>query len=130
MKEALSGLIDTRTMFIALYNPETAQIEFPLWYQTGDRIPELDKVAGKPWGPRKLGERQGLTDWVIRHRQPLLIERDFEARASSLHGVEVYPIGTKCWLGVPMLLRDKLIGVIAVQNYEQEGVYDYGHKVC
>ncbi|GAB4410921.1 MAG: hypothetical protein Fur0044_04770 [Anaerolineae bacterium] len=115
--EAMSELMDTRNMYIALYDEKAATIEFPLF------ISEKE-VTKEAYAPRRFGERQGLTEWVIRHRQPLLIEKDFDAWVEAQEDIEAFRIGTKCWLGAPMLLRDKVIGVIGLQNFEQEGVFD------
>ncbi|MCP4407635.1 MAG: GAF domain-containing protein [Gammaproteobacteria bacterium] len=126
--EAMSGLMDTHNMYIAFYNENTKTIEFPLAYQDGQRVPDNEQVKGQPWGPRPFGARKGLTEWVIRHKMPLLVERDFDAWIDAQKDVEAFPMGTQCWLGAPMLLRDKVIGVIGLQNFEREGVFDQNHR--
>jgi GAF domain-containing protein len=127
--KAMSGLMDTRNMHIALYDEASGTIEFPLAYEKGRRVPDREKVAGKPWGPRRLGEYKRLTEWVIRHKKPLLIEKDFAVRLETVEGVEPFPTrGTKCWLGAPMLLRDMVIGVIGLQNFEQAEMFDPSHR--
>ncbi len=126
--EAMSELMDTRNMYIALYDNDGGIIEFPLAYESGEPVPESKKEKGKPYGPREFGERQGLTEWVIRHRQSLLIEKDFDTWVEAQEDVVAFSMGTKCWLGASMLLRDKVIGVIGLQNYEQEEVFDEHHR--
>ncbi|HEX9924461.1 MAG TPA: GAF domain-containing protein [Anaerolineae bacterium] len=126
--QAMSGIMDTRNMYIALYDAETGDIEFQLAYVNGERAPDEERARGKTWGPRHFGDRKGLTEWVIRHKQPLLIEKDFENWVNSQDDLEAFSINTKCWLGAPMLLRDKVIGVIGLQNFEQEGVFDEHHR--
>ncbi|NJN96571.1 MAG: GAF domain-containing protein, partial [Anaerolineales bacterium] len=125
--EVMSGLMDTQNMYIALYNKDTMMIEFPLAYQNGKLVPDDEKVPRSSWGPRRFGERSGLTEWIIRHKGSLLIEKDFEGWAGA-HDVKVFNMETKCWLGAPMLLRDEVIGVIGLQNFEQEGVFDRNHQ--
>jgi GAF domain-containing protein len=126
--EAMSGLLDTRNMYIALYDEDSGLIEFPLAYGPGQQGADDEEFEGRPWDPRHLGERQGLTEWVIRHKKPLLIENDFEAWIEAHDEIEAFPMGTKCWLGAPMLLRDRVIGVIGLQNFEREGVFDRNHR--
>ncbi len=126
--ETMFGLMDTRTMFIALYKEDDQLIEFPLAYDRGRSIPDKEKVIGKTWGPRPSNQRKGLTEWIIRHKKPLLIESDFDKWTEAQKDIEVYPLGTKCWLGAPMILRNKVIGVIGLQNFEREGVFDAQHK--
>ena len=124
--EAMSGLMDTRNMFIALYDEVRGVIEFPLAYDKGRRVRKEDKIPA--FMPRRFGERKGLTEWLIRHKQALLIEKAFDAWVEQHEDIEAFPIGTQCWLGVPMVLRDKVIGVIGLQNFEQEGVFDENHR--
>jgi two-component system nitrate/nitrite sensor histidine kinase NarX len=42
-------------------------------------------------------------------------------------GIEVIGTPAKSWLGVPMIAGDEVLGVIAVQSYTTENVYDEGH---
>ena len=126
--KAMSGVMDTRNMYIALYNEETDLIEFPLAYEKDQLVPERVKVAGTPWGPRRLGERNSLTEWIIRHKRPLLIEKDFEIWVKTQEDIATVPNGTKCWLSAPMLLRDRVVGVIGLQNFEEEWIYDHHHR--
>ncbi|NJN96570.1 MAG: GAF domain-containing protein [Anaerolineales bacterium] len=122
--EAMSELMDTRNMYIALYDEKSTIIEFALMYEVGKPVPRENPV----WNSRRFGERQGLTEWVIRHRQPLLIEKNFDTWIETQEDVVAFSMGTKCWLGAPMLLRDKVIGVIGLQNFENEGVFDQHHR--
>jgi hypothetical protein len=55
-------LVNVDDFFIAYYDPMSQVVSFPLTYIYGKRI-EVDS--------RILGE--GLTDYIIRHRSPLLI---------------------------------------------------------
>jgi two-component system nitrate/nitrite sensor histidine kinase NarX len=42
-------------------------------------------------------------------------------------GVEAIGAPARSWLGVPMIAGDEVLGVIAVQSYTTENVYDQGH---
>jgi GAF domain-containing protein len=127
--EAMAGLMDTRNMYIALFDEDTGTIQFPLAYERGRRVPDEEKqVKGQPWTPRRLDEGKGLTEWMIRHRQPILIEQDFEAWVAAQPDIEILTVGAKCWLSAPMLLGDKVIGVIGLLNFEREAVFDAHHR--
>jgi GAF domain-containing protein len=126
--KAMKELMDTRNMFIALYDAERQEISFPLGYENGVRIPDESKVGDHYLASRRLGDRKGLTEWLIRHpEEPLLIERDFDNWARGQDDIEVFPIGTECWLGAPMVFRDQVIGIIALQSFSQESVFDLNH---
>jgi signal transduction histidine kinase len=125
--EVMKGLMDTHNMYIALYDEDVEMVEFPLAYQDGQLVADEAKNPGTPYGPRRFGERPGLTEWVIRHQEPLLIEKNFNAWAKS-QGVTVFNMNTQCWLGAPMILGGKVIGVIGLQNFKQEAVFDRNHQ--
>src|SRR6185437_11380608 len=73
---------------------------------------------------RKLG--LGLTEHVIRTKRPLYIERDLDAALEKL-GLKLSGRSAQCWLAVPMMVGEKVVGVITTQDYEQPAAYDEGH---
>jgi GAF domain-containing protein len=125
--EELSGVMDARNLYVALYDDRSRMIHFPLAYENGKLIPESEKAVGRPYSPRRLGDREGLTEWVIQHKEPLIVERDFEEWAER-QAAQIFLMGTKCWLGAPIEFRGEVIGVIALQNFEEEGKFDEGHR--
>ena len=97
-------LFKANIVYVALLNEETQIIEFP--YQRGDDIK-----------PMKFGE--GLTSKIIKTKEPLLINKDVQARVSKLN-VGTIGIPAASYLGVPIPLGEKIIGVLSVQSTEQE----------
>jgi signal transduction histidine kinase len=63
-----------------------------------------------------LGE--GLTSWVIRNREPLLLASAAEERALGLTSIDD-GLPTESWLGVPMIAREHILGVISVESYKK-----------
>ena len=115
--EHTARLIDATNFFIALYDPrppdqssveQEGQISFPIVYNDNQRI----SVPSRPM-------RSGLTDYVLRHRQPLLISEDGPAHMERL-GIEFLALGNATpalsWLGVPMNYGDRILGAIVVQS--------------
>ncbi|MFN8511554.1 MAG: EAL domain-containing protein [Thermomicrobiales bacterium] len=113
--EVVGQVLDNSNLYIALHDEARREILFPIYRING----ELREPATRPLGA-------GLTDYIIRTRQPLLFPRDVEAECARL-GIKA--VGTPCrsFLAVPMLTGDQVIGVIAVQDYEREGVYQASH---
>ncbi len=105
----ISELMPARNFYIALYDPEAGLLSFPYFKDEFDEAPS----------PQPL--RRGLTDYVLRHGEPLLADpvRFLELEKSG----EVESVGAPSidWLGVPLKTRDKTIGVMVVQTYT-EGV--------
>lgn len=112
--EQMGQLMDTRNMFICLYDEARQRLFFPFYFEDGQRVP-----------PKERALSHGLTDHVIRTWRPLLISHDYEGTTRRL-GIEPFGPPTKCWMGVPMLAEGRVLGVIAIWNREDEGLYDEG----
>lgn len=116
-----SQVMDTKNMYIALYDEQTDEVRFALAYRD-DRQVDIESEEG--WQPRRAGK--GRTEWIIHHRQPLLDETRVESEAWYKEpGREEY-IGQPfaSWVGVPMITGDKVLGVIATYHASTEYVYD------
>ncbi len=103
----VSELMPARNFYIALHGSqaEDALIEFPYFVDEYDAPPP----------PTKPG--RGLTEYVLRTGQPLLADpARFEELVAS---GEVDSIGAPSidWLGVPLKIADRTIGVLVVQTY-------------
>ena len=82
--------------------------------------------------PRAWGARHGLTEYVIEQKNPVLIVENFKREAQAL-GLEVWPTfgrygrPTHSWLGVPMMVGDRVIGIISIQSLEKPRAFDQAH---
>ena len=106
-------LMSATNFYIALHDPETATLSFPYF---------VDEADAKPDAPQAFGK--GLTEYVLRTGEPLLATpRVFDDLC--LEG-QVESVGAPSvdWLGVPLKVRDRTIGVLAVQSYT--GTVRYG----
>jgi PAS domain S-box-containing protein len=112
--QEITSAIKTEAFFIALYDSTENNLDF--------RIRE-DKGIREPQQRRPLGT--GLTGQVITSKQPLLISNYEQEKEHlppiALWGSQEVP---QSWLGVPMLLGDKIIGVISVQAYNPNAYGD------
>lgn len=108
-------LMDNRSFFIALYDAATELIQIIFAVENGRRESPLTL---------KLG--QGLTSYLIRTGQPLLLTHNIEGFIAE-HGLTRKGAPARSWLGVPMIAEDRVIGAMAVQSYEQEAAFDEGH---
>ena len=100
-------VIDCSLFSIALLDEEKNELAFELDIREGTLLPK-DRMP--------LGE--GLNSWVITHHQPLLLGSTADERRLGLQSVpDTKP--TESWLGVPMIARDRVIGVIAVESYRK-----------
>jgi len=106
LHQELSHIIDVTNFYVAIYNEETNTISLP--YHVDGR----DKFTSLPAG-------KGLTGYVIRTKTPLLATEDDIAALNAKGEIDIIGTPAKVWLGVPMLVNDKVFGVMAVQSYTE-----------
>ncbi len=100
-------LMNARNLYIALFDPQSQLLSFPYFVDEQDPAP----------APRPLG--RGLTEYVLRSREPLLatpaVFDDLMRRG------EVESIGAPSldWLGVPLQTGASCIGALVVQTYSE-----------
>jgi GAF domain-containing protein len=116
--EQASLLMETKNFYVAFYDAKLNLVSFPFVREKGKIKEQVED-----WSPRKTG--RGLTEYIIRNQAPLYIPSDVDNWMLD-HQDEVIRTGVhaKSWLGVPMITRDELIGVIAVQDYDKENTFD------
>ena len=117
IREQVGRLIDNDNIFIALYDEAEDVVSFALAFEDGQLV---------SWAPRRGG--QGLTEYVIRSRQPLLIRGNLKGELDR-RGIKMIISGwePQGWLGVPLLLRDRVVGVMAAQS-KQADRFDEAHQ--
>ncbi|MBN2043423.1 MAG: GAF domain-containing protein [Anaerolineales bacterium] len=101
----VSKLMPTDNFYLALYYPESDTIHFPINYEHNVPLP-----------PRSRKFSSGLTEYVLRTKEPLLIEKNVKQYVESL-GLTHYGQEALSWLGVPLVAGEQILGMIAVQSY-------------
>ena len=110
IQNLLSKVIDTANFYIALYERETDTLLLP--YQQDEKDEYTSFPAGKT-----------LTSFVIRTKKSLLATTKIQNKLFQSGEVERIGAPSKVWLGVPLIVRDDVIGVVAVQSYDDEKLY-------
>ncbi|EAR16032.1 MULTISPECIES: ATP-binding protein [Robiginitalea] len=101
----MKDVFNSDITYLAILDEETNVINFV--YQDGDEMP-----------PMQLGE--GLTSRIIQSGEPLLINRDTDIMAEyNKHGIKQTGKQAISYLGVPIPVEDKIIGVLSVQSTKQ-----------
>ncbi len=101
----VAGLMPAENLYIALYDPARDELSFPYFVDEKEPAP----------APYRAGK--GLTEYVLRTGAPLLASPEVlqamlargEAKVVGAEGVD--------WLGVPLTVGGRIIGVLAVQSY-------------
>lgn len=110
---ALSKIIDSTNFYIAIFDEQADKVTFTYWTDEKDDFPEIQ-------GIRKSGS---LTAKVINTEKPLIIKR--AEILKKIKDKELKQWGTipEIWLGVPLKIKEGVIGVLAVQSYTNPDAY-------
>ncbi len=105
----ISNLFKISTFYIALYDEVEDEVCFEIVVDKGEF---LDKFTQKP------SQEAGITGWIIHSKKHLLI-KDFDKEKENLP-VKARVIGkaAKSLLAIPLLFKDKVIGVMSLQSYK------------
>lgn len=120
-------LMPARNFYIALYHARTETISFPYFVDESEAPPR----------PFRLGT--GLTSYVLRTGQPLVVGAEMNARKRRVGHEVTYEgfedlryveSGTPAaiWLGVPLSVGGRPFGVMALQDYHDETAYGEEEK--
>ena len=110
----IAPVFEADTFFIALGSKDESTIDFPFMVDEGKRV-DVDQI---PFG-------EGLTSTVIRTKKMLHIHNVEEYTQAigkpALYGSMKTPA---TWLGIPLLVEGRVIGVINVQSYQPHAYTD------
>jgi len=109
----VSRLLDTTNFYIGLYDAETHQTTFRLNITES----EIDKEI------TTMSTDRGITGYIIRTRASVLIPEDIPGWLKQ-RGLESVGQPAACWLGTPLMVGDRVIGVMAIQDYHTPHLYD------
>ena len=110
LKNELNKIIDTSNFYIAIYDEESNSITTPIF------IDEKEKTFEVP-------AKKSLTGYVIRTKRPLMANKEDHLKLIALNEVELFGEYAKIWVGVPLKIREKVLGVIVVQSYDDEKAF-------
>lgn len=114
--EAVSLLMPVINFYIAIYDEKTDMVSFPYM------VDEFDP----PYPPKKAGN--GLTEYILRKGEATLIDEKLDLELREAGEVELIGTPTLIWLGVPLKVEGKTIGVIVVQDYHKADTYGEEEK--
>lgn len=109
--QVMGGLVDARNFFIALLNDRGDMLEFPYFVDEHDAGLETRYLT------------KGISEYVLRTRQPLLASAERLRILIAAGETILFGSSPECWLGVPLLLEDRCLGLIVVQSYDPERSY-------
>ena len=111
--ETLGTVIDVTNFFIAIVDQRKRTVNFPYHVDT----------VNKDFSPlTDFDTNSSLAGLVVSLKKPVLLHAaELQERALRQGIGGPRPL---IWMGVPLLIRDEIIGVIAVQHYTDAEIYD------
>lgn len=115
IRKEISPLIDTRNFFIALYDESSSRLSLPYFRDEKDNFDSFPA-------------EKTLSALVIETRQSILLHR--ENILQLINAATIKAVGTipQVWLGTPLMIEGRVIGVMAVQNYHDAGAIRQEHQ--
>lgn len=112
----ISRFINAKNFYIALYNKQEDLLSFPYFVDEYDEAPS----------PKKPGK--GLTEYVIRSEEPVLVNPEVFESLVEKGEVEKVLTDSIDWLGVPLKVTGETIGALVVQTYTEHERYTISDK--
>ena len=110
----IAQLLNAENFFVALLDQGSDRIDYP--YVVDERESN--------WESRP--KSRGLTEYVMAEGRAVIIDHDGIMALSASCKIDPVDVGevALCWLGLPLKVGEKTIGVVAVQSYTSDVSYD------
>jgi diguanylate cyclase (GGDEF)-like protein/PAS domain S-box-containing protein len=105
-----SQVLPIDVFYVAMFNPETGQIDIPTYFQQGEFL-EIK--------PRNIYTEPGTTGEVIRRRRRIYLPDTLSPEiAQEYHVVRLGGTPSRSYVGIPLILLDQVVGVISMQSFQ------------
>jgi PAS domain S-box-containing protein len=108
----LGEFMPVLNLYIALYDPVNDLLSFPYYVDQYDEPPPTAKPEN------------GLTEYVLRTKEPLWATGEVFTRLVLDGEVDILGTNSVDWIGVPLKVNERVIGVMVTQSYTVGVVYD------
>jgi PAS domain S-box-containing protein len=107
----VAEIMEAKNFYVALYDRKEELLSFPYFKDEFD----------PPSEPKKL--KRGLTEYVLRTGTSLLCTRETFTELVGRGEAELIGNPSSVWLGVPLVVEEHVIGVMAVQHYSDPAAF-------
>ncbi|WDP90720.1 MAG: GAF domain-containing protein [Desulfobacter sp.] len=111
---ALENILDAKNFYIALHHRERDSISFPYYEDEKDDMPE--EIFN-------FSETASLTGRVIDAREPMIFYEGDIIEFARKRQLSVIGTVAKIWLGAPLIIKDRVIGAVAIQSFDSADAY-------
>lgn len=112
--KSLGRILNVDNFYIALHHEDKDSITFPYYVSEKDERPE--EIF-------QFSKTASLTGRVIRAGSPLIFYSEDIIDFAEAQGQKVIGTVSKIWLGAPLIINGRVIGVIAIQSFDSPDDY-------
>jgi PAS domain S-box-containing protein len=112
VRDRLSDFLDTTNFYVALYNDVEDIYHFPYYQDVEDQTP-----------PKSAKLQGSITDYIRRTGRSLLVDQELEEQLTRMGEIQLIGAASTIYLGVPLKTPYGIIGVLAVQHYQDPLAY-------
>ncbi|MCP4690225.1 MAG: GAF domain-containing protein, partial [Desulfobacterales bacterium] len=110
---SLGAIMDAKNFFIALYDEKADLLTFPYYIDEKDEAEPIFNAS----------EKNSLTTKVIFQNKALIFDEAEMRRMNESDEHEVMGAICKIWIGVPLSIKGKVIGAVALQSHTDPDLY-------
>lgn len=115
VQSELSIILDTKNFYVAFYNNTTESYTFPY---IKDEFDHPDQFT-------QLDLKDSLTDYVRKTNQAILVNDEIQDKLEKEGEIEgIVGERSPVWIGVPLVVDNLVVGVMALQNYHNPDAYN------
>lgn len=112
IQKSLSRILDTRNFYVALYSEELDEFTYPYYQDEFDSPP-----------PEPIRGERGISAYVVKNSKPILLKKEEFYTMNKEGKIDLLGTPSEQWLGCPLIVEGKPIGIMAVQSYSTDVVY-------
>jgi PAS domain S-box-containing protein len=110
--DSLRKVVYAENCFFALYDENTGFYSFPYYVDQFDSTPAPDPMP------------KSCTSYIFRTGKSLIVTSQVFQQLKEQNEVELNGTLAHSWIGVPLKTASKVIGVLVLQHYQKENVYN------
>ncbi len=111
VKKELSTILDTTNLFIAFYNKNDHSLSFPFFEDQNDKF-------------ETVSASKTITGYVINSNKPVLLRTKDIEKLEEEGEIDLIGTPSKIWIGVPLRTGKEVFGVISLQSYDDDKLYN------
>ena len=110
--DALRKVLYAENCFFALYDDKTSLFSFPYYVDQFDTVPQ------------PMAMLKSCTSYVFHSGKSMIISPQVFQQLCRQNQIELVGSFSPSWIGVPLQTASRVIGVLVLQHYKEESIYN------